>query len=439
MKVSKNLLYSIWLFIIMLSVIWQDFYLSTYLGRIGSSPIFVLIPIFVLFELFVLGTKKKWLSYGGEIFKIFLSVLILFFLVSIIYLLLFTAKNEIILLGENVFVKTIKQSLYYVMIILFVRNLDYTLKKLDSIEIISTLSYYIIVLLFIIMIGELIEINKNWVYPNKPMAWPFLHSDKSYFYWYIRLLTSESSYTGPMVVFFAILSLQKLPIKKTKKVIRYLIIFAFVLIYVLNSNSKGFFISALLSGVLMIFFKLNRKYLMITLTGLILLAIFISFSFLTEEALMTASGSIMTRYTGLMGGFYSLIFNPIGTGGLNYVFVTDYLYEVSSFSKMLLGKYADSREIKGWINSGSDSNVAIKSTLGHWSLTIGVFGVALYFYICYKLIKFNKHNRYLLFGAFFFIIVTIFVLPIEMEYPSILFLVVSQYMFFKKQIMFNEK
>lgn len=412
----------------MIVIIWQDFYLSTVIGRIGATPLVVISPFLICFEVYTGFKNKKWFDIGGDVSKLFISVLSLFLMVSAIYIIYFLIKGELSFLGENIIVKTIKQSVYYVFIIMLIRNLDYTLNKINSKEILSTLSFYIVLILFVVLLVELQEINKHWVWPEKPRAWSFLHSDLHDYYWRIRLLTAESSFTGPMIMFFSILALVF-----TKSKIRYFVVISFFMLYLVNTDSKGFLMSLLLSFILFILFKIKPQYLLYGIISVAIIFIFFVVPHLSVVKIQAYSASLMTRYTGIIAGLYSVFIHPIGTGGLNYVYTLSYLDEVSHYTGIILGDFANTKEIEGYVESGSDKNIDIKSTLGHWAITLGVFGIALYTYMCYKLVRFNRRNSFLLFGSFFFIFMTIFVIPLEMEYPSIMFLVVSQFIYFKNK------
>lgn len=418
----------------MMSIVWQDFYLITSVGKIGSTPLFVLMPFLVCFEFYLMGTKKNWLKIGGDIALFFVTLLVLYLIISFFYILFFTLKGELNFLGENIIVKTIKQSFYYLFLILLVRNLDYVLNRINSKETISDIAYYVLLIVFIILIGEIYQLNKTWVWPNKPNAWSGLHSNLRDVYWRVRLLTPEASFTGPIVVVFSVLSLLF-----TKSKWRYVIVTSFFLLYFFNTGSKGFLMSFLLALLLMILLKVKTRY--IFGGGVLLLlgfALFV-YPFLTPQNLKLYSSSLMTRFTGFFAGLYSVALHPFGTGGLNYIFTLDVLKDVTSFSKALLGNYANTAEIDRLIASGGDKNLGIKSTIGHWGVTFGIFGIALYYYLCYKLIKYNKDNRLLYFASLFFIFTTMFVLPLEMEYPSVLLLVVSQYLYFRrKEELLNE-
>ena len=429
MKISKPFLYQIWLFVLMFAVVWQDFYLATTIGRIGATPLFVLIPIFVLFEIYFLFTKKDWKSLGGDIGMIFITILLLFIISSTVYSIYFGFKGETFIRGENIFLKSIKQSLYYILIILFIRNVHYTLKRIDSIEAVSKLAYYIVFILLIILVGELIELKKEWIWPDKPMAWKNLHSNLHGYYWRVRLLTVESSYTGPIVIFFSIIALIKTKIKS----LRFVVILSFIILYLIYTSSKGFLLSFILAIFFTVIIKIKMRYLLIAFISIPIIFFVFIVPYLNHEEMLHYSASLMTRATGMLTGLYALIFNPIGTGGLNYVFLIDYLQDVVNFTNIIFGEYANTVEIDAWIEKGDDKSVSIKSTLGHWALTLGVFGVVLYLYMCNRIIKYNTNNRLMLFGSFFLIFMTLFVLPIEMEYPTILFIIISQYMFKKNK------
>ncbi|WP_439882426.1 hypothetical protein ACSX1A_04510 [Pontibacter sp. MBLB2868] len=408
---SGGVYLQLWLFMLLISVCWQDFILVNKLGEIARNPIFLFFPIFVLTEFLNLSKYKtrQFISVNNLFFYFIFGILC----ISIIYLCYwFISDKPTVILGEHVAIKSIKILLYYVLLWLFFRHIYFVLSAIGDPKKIGSVFYWVIFLHLIIILIELYTI---------PHALPFLHSLGDTYY-RVRLLTVESSFTGGVVVMLltTAITCTLYIADKAKRKKRLFVIVAFFVIYVLATTSKMFLVTSLACTTILILttFKLNYKYLV---AGLIFFIISVIFIYPKLEAAFVKDinyyTSTITRTGAYINGYLIAFHHPLGTGGVYFYYFMKYLDNSLQIVTSIFGG-GDTSEILTW-GVKNDKAIATGAEFSLWLAILGIPGGLLFIAIHYKLIIYSRLHLFIYWGMIYFTI-TSFFSEIIMAKPNVI-------------------
>lgn len=359
-------------FILIILPIYQDSPIANKIGIFGVAPILIVnIILFLIFLIF----KRKMVVTSFHKKLIYLEIyLVVINIISLTTFYLTTGTNA--LLGENIFLKSIKGNFYFIDIILYLILLHNLNRKLtlEKVLLPFTITYY---LLFIIL---LIELN------TKPFAFASLH--RIIPYGRIRLLTSESSWTTMQIIVYSFMSFAYCYVTKKKKLLN--ISFFILIFFIFSSDSKGLMILySLLLIYIYISYLISKNKVNLLKSNLIILVTFV-FIYLTKDKLISLIVLDVQKYTSLATRMYSILITffhnihfPMGSGNALYL---KYFVELLENNLNLLNNLnLNSNEIVFWLNSLNDQNISAKSAIFQYSLYWGIPGTILFIRILLEL------------------------------------------------------
>jgi hypothetical protein len=385
---------------------WQDSSLSLIFGEIFKSPVIFITPFFIFSEYFL---KKKKFTAFTQLNKIFLWFHILYFTITFILIVLWILSGkDIQVLKENIFLKSIKQILYYTFFWLFFRFFYYLLIKADRIKInVDNIFLFIIVLYIAILIIEFREM---------PFGFTTFHIKNEYNR--IRLLTGESSSTNSVLI----LLLSGLVLGKRNN-LKILIGSSFFLLFFLTSKSKMFFIGIGIAFIIMNLNWFKRNILYATLSSILLIIVLIYFVypwiFYSLSTDIENFTSITSRSIYFLASLKSLFFHPFGTGGLSFSYFVNECYSVSDWMYKI---YPDLNftEIMS-LGIGDAKGISPASTFGNFVVLLGIPGLVLLIFLFKIIYKAARNNAILQLLSIYFIITNCFVESIESKFTYAIF------------------
>jgi hypothetical protein len=411
----------IFLFIILLFTVYQDFPLKNVFGEIARSPIVFCLPIFGLY--FVLNPKIKLSQYS----KYFLLYILYIIVVTLIHLFFLIITNqEIYFLGENILIKAIKMAIYPLVAFVYYQFVYTFLNKNENrFNILFKILFALEVLLVIYMIFE-VYYSKT---PHPFMT--FLHSSNDK-YWRIRLLTFEESWIGTVITIISFttiyLSIYLNKSARIKRLVLFTSIF-FIGYYTIKSESKGYMLLFLVSTLPMLIksLYLNKKTrnLLIVSGAFIFISgvyVFFSLEHYVSEQLYT-SVSFGTRFSSYLAAIKNFIYHPFGVGwGPHLYYYTNSLRSViesTEMSNFNLG------EVKGYLETSKSLS---SKTYFFNNLVYGGVPFLLFFYLffikrIFTLSKIKAKHLMLLKIPLLFIILSSFLyVTFEIKYEVWFFL-----------------
>lgn len=409
----------------------QNLSLGSKFGKIARSPIPFLVPLFIIF-IFFNGTKFKLYKEN----KLLIKLLVYFLFISLAALMVyfFMPNSQVVILGENVFVKTVKGLLYYVIVVLYVWVLNTIIEEIEP-ERVFTPFIITTIILFILLLFEV---------SNPELFGVIFHNNPNYPR--VRLLSSESSFTMSMVFIYPLISIYYYMYVKKSKLFTIIFITIF-LIFLLTSGSKSILINIPIALIILLLGVFIRKILLKNEKGVnVIKVIFLIIGFGVVVALLGPKfmqlfrymnrdiqeyTSIITRFYTLIIGIISMFKYPLGTGPALYLAILpkqmdEYLHLISDSGMNLT-------EIYSYIYAMDDSQIGIKSGMGQYALYWGVIGTAMFcFYLIRTYRQYVKSNivgKYLLMFSYVVVIVGIIdFLTFDTNYEVFALIVLLQYM-----------
>nr|MCU0385766.1 hypothetical protein [Flavihumibacter sp.] len=233
-----------------------------------------------------------------------------------------------------------------------------------------------------------------------PTAFSFLHTEVPYYR--IRLLTSESSWTGSIIIVFGVIYLV---LATTKKQLAFG--YSFLLINILFTGSKMILICLPIA----VFFILMRnvtvkKVLGIAIAGLLFYLLLLPQLINSLSVDLEQYTSIVSRSTAFLTAFLTGGHSVIGVGGLYpYYFINtiqDSLDLILNFIPL-----GNTSEVEGWGTEGFKA-ISGGSTLAHFTMQMGVFGILFFGMLTVKLYSLTRISNYLFFGVIYFVVSNMF-------------------------------
>lgn len=400
-------IYKILYFLLIILPIFQVFYLGKVIGKIGDTPIPIVIGVSVIIIIISTGKFKAYRE------NKYIKYLVLYLIgVNIVSLVIYMFTNSnIYFLGENIAVKAIKGNIYFIMIYFYILSVNTFIKELNIKEIFKPFIFTSIVL-FIILLWEI-------VLPESFNA--IFHNGISYNR--IRLLTYESSFTISMIFIYPIISIYYYKYIE-KNTIKLLCIIGIMATFILTTGSKSILINLpiVILVMLIIFFYENiikkKRKVNVLYMYVIILFIIMSLLILMPKFKILASHieNDLYIYTSLVTRFYTLIVSviclikfPFGTGNALYLHILP--RELDKNLNILNNTPYNLSEIYSMIYSTNDKLLGVKSGIGQYNLYWGIIGLIIFliyiFTIQRNIINKIRRGKYLILFLFIFIVIGI--------------------------------
>jgi hypothetical protein len=412
---KKQLFLALYLSLLLVLTIYQDFPLVNLIGEIGRSPIILLFPLFLFCEIAMLAKYKKVMHTSKLQKYLFYFILYLSF-VSLLYILIQYLQGNYSFGSESLLGKGIKVLTYFVLILFYIRHMQLLFSKMDN-KVLYGCFLAVVTFLMVIMIVELISI---------PNALTVLHSGNRP-YWRVRLLTSESSTTGSIVVVYAsILVYLSRYLNHAAKRMSIAYAAGFFLFYLFVTGSKGFLIVSLLTLVVTMIKFLDfrkKKNFILLLSAVLAMYLFVGYfsagvigSFSNDIENYTSS---YTRMGTIIIALVTVLHNPLGVGtGAYLMYFDQYMNDsIRLMSQFYYNTFGISEINAGELlqYSSSDRNLGVKSGFFQWVMFGGIFSVVFFYLLARDLIV-NVKSSSILFVALIFILLSLLFIALEIKY-----------------------
>lgn len=413
---KEQIFLAIYLSLLLVLTVYQDFPLVNMIGEIGRSPIILMFPIFIFCEIALLARHKK-VMHGSMLQKYLFRFILYLSFITITYLLIQFLQGSYSFGSEGLLGKGIKVLIYFVLILLYIRHMQLVFSKIKSFKMLYGCFFAVVTLLLVIMSLELMSI---------PNAFTSLHAGNN-LYWRVRLLTSESSTTGSIIVVYAsILVYLTRYLSSFARTLSIVYASGFFLFYLFITGSKGFMIICLLTLVVtMIKFLDFRKKKNFFLLFSVVLAMYM---FITQfsAGLVSSFNNDIENYTSsytrmgtIIIALATVFHNPLGVGTGAYLmyfdkYVNDSISLMSHFYYQTFGvSQINAGELLQY--SGSDKNLGVKSGFFQWVMFGGLFAVVFFYQMAKSLIVKVKSSS-ILFLALIFILFSMLMVSLEIKY-----------------------
>lgn len=365
MKITKNSISKLLLFLLVVLPIYQDSPLSRYLGAAGYSLLmpFVLIVLFLVLLFNKISLKKR-----SRVYELLLLGVWLFIISYIAIIIWGITGHSMTVLSEflpfkafKVWLQFISYPAYIILIVLAVKR--------TGVEYIAKYSFFALVLLTVICAVEL---------QQSPYALKSIHFAATFPYWRVRLLTLESSMTAMMIyVYLAISVINAINMGKRGKLVISILCALFL---IANTGSKALILAIMITAIIYLFFSFKhlKKTIIIVLILISIFFVILSQTLLPQlidsiENDISQYTSLATRlYTGIIGLYIGIIY-PFGVGGAVYlgVFQNALKMHLATFSRLL--PTLRTSEIDSLISNVTDEALTVKSGL-QFNMYWGILG-----------------------------------------------------------------
>ncbi|OUS75398.1 hypothetical protein B1748_18170 [Paenibacillus sp. MY03] len=405
-----------YLFVLLLLTVYQDFPLVKIIGEIGRTPIVLLFPVFLLCEIAMLAKHKRitnWTRFHTYMFGFILYLA----LVSLVYILVQYMGGAYSFGSENLLGKGVKVLIYFLLILLYVRHIQLVVAKIGKLGTVCGCFLAAVTSLLLIMSVEL---------ASMPNALTFLHSGDAP-YWRVRLLTSESSTTGTIVVVYvAILAYLSRYWNKLARTLTIVYAASFFLFYLFVTGSKGFMIIVLLTAavtmVKFLDFRKKRNFVLLVAALLIMYLFIANFSVGIIQSFQNDIENYTSSYT-RMGtiviALLTVLNHPFGVGtGAYPVYFNHYLEQSVNLMSSVYYKWFGVSQINvsELIQySTSTKNLGVKSGFFQWFMFGGLLSVA-FFYLVGRHMLLKVKTSSILFLALVFTLLSLLLVSLEIKY-----------------------
>ena len=413
---ANQVILACYLIILLILTVYQDFPLVNIIGEIGRSPIILLVPLFIFCEIAMLSKYKKLMNVT-KLQKYLFAFIIYLSFISMVYILIQFLQGNYSFASENLLGKSIKVLTYFVVILLYVRHMQLVFTRINSFKLLYNCFLVVLSLLVVIMIVELISM---------PNALTFLHSG-NHPYWRVRLLTSESSTTGSIIVVYSSIFVYLAQyLNRVAKILSIVYATSFFLYCLFVTGSKGFLIVILLTLVVtMVKFLDFRKKRNFILLITVVLAMYLFIAYFSAGLLSSFSNDIenytssYTRMGTIIISLATVFHHPLGVGtGAYLIYFDEYItYSIQLMSRFYYNIFGVSQINVGELlqYSGSDKNLGVKSGFFQWVMFGGVFSIVFFYLLAKDLIMKVKSNS-ILFLSLVFILLSLLFIALEIKY-----------------------
>ncbi|WP_144027293.1 hypothetical protein [Paenibacillus selenitireducens] len=418
-----------YLSILLVLTVYQDFPLVNVIGEIGRSPIILLLPLFVFCEIAMLAKNKRFMVVS-KLQKYLFAFIVYLTFVTLGYILVQFLQGSYNFWSESLLGKGIKVLIYFALILLYIRHMQLVFTKIKSFKLLYASFFAVLSLLLVIMIVELVTL---------PNAFTALHSGSNP-YWRVRLLTSESSTTGTIVVAYSSVLVYLSPyLKRFAMILSNIYVAGFFLFYLSVTGSKGFLIVCLLTLIVTMikFMDFRKKRNFIVLIGVIL-AMYMFIVYFSAGLISSFNNDIenytssYTRMGTIIIAIMTVFHHPLGVGtGAYLMYFDNYLNDSISFmSRFYYNIFGISQINAGELlqYTGTAKNLGVKSGFFQWFMFGGIFSLV-FFYLLAKNLIAKVKSSIILFLALIFMLFSLLFVALEIKYEIwMLFAFISSFL-----------
>jgi len=405
-----------YLSILLVLTVYQDFPLVNIVGEIGRSPIILLLPVFVFCEIAMLSKYKRFMAVP-KLQKYLFAFIVYLAFITLGYILIQFMQGSYSFWSEGLLGKGIKVLIYFVLILLYIRHLQMVFSKMKSYKLLYASFFTVVSLLLVIMMIELAAM---------PNAFTALHSG-SQPYWRVRLLTSESSTTGTIVMAYsAILVYLSSCLNRVAMILSNIYVAIFFLLYLSVTGSKGFLIVCLLTLIVTMMkfmdFRKKRNFIVLIVA---LLAMYMFIVYFSAGLISSFSNDIenytssYTRMGTIIIAILTVIHHPLGVGtGAYLMYFDNYLNDSISFmSRFYYNIFGISQINAGELlqYTGTAKNLGVKSGFFQWFMFGGIFSLA-FFYLLAKNLIIKAKSSIIVYLALIFMLLSLLFVALEIKY-----------------------
>ena len=422
---NKYSIYYLFYILLVFLPIYRDSPLSSYIGVAGYSVLPVVCPILLFIVLMVNNGIIRISKDEKLIFKLALWALCAGLIGTVIWLI---QGNNLVTLGEALPVKDIKVFILVAVCPLYLLIFRYCSQGLTEKQIFKPIEI-VFWLLTIFCVVEATQI---------PYAFPWLHNEGQFPYYRIRLLTTESSWTAPIIFNYFMLSLYySVSNKKRTSTIINILCFGIMCYF---TTSKTLLIYVLLSIAIVYFSEakkmtskaLNRSlpiFIIAIVIGIILVPN-LNHSIQGDIENFT---SVATRsYTMAMAFILGVIF-PFGVGGTYIGFFTELMKSnIGIFDRLSIR--LNTSEIIAIYSKNTDVGVMTSAGFMQYNMYWGIIGSFFWARFLIRILKrinnLNLRYKALIFSAFLSNII-LSLICVDYNFEFWLLLGVVEYLFIK--------
>lgn len=378
MEMSLKIRSSILLFLLLFLPIYQDSPFSIWFGAGGH---FFMMPLSIFFFILTILLNKRDLSLNKYMKKIlFLCFWILVVGIASVSLWMLLG-NSIYYLNENLIIKNFKVFLQFFSFSLYVYTL-FIYISIHGLDKVYRYAFYTTIVLSVLCIIEMYQ---------TPYAFSNMHFTGEIPYYRIRLLTLESSMTGMLILNYTGLAFIHM-LKDNSAFTKFATLLCFFILYT-STESKTLLLTIPIFGFIYIVLYLKKLTIRRFVLSILLVALFMIFSYLTIPKLteyiyydLVEYTSIATRsYTMFVGFVLGIVF-PIGVGGSMYLPLLQEGLKRFLWMFDALPIRLNIAEILSLAYSGSSTFVSVKSGLLQYNIYWGIIGTLYFFNISRQMI-----------------------------------------------------
>ncbi|WP_298022558.1 hypothetical protein [uncultured Dysosmobacter sp.] len=409
--------YYLYFLLIFLSV-FNDSFFSRLFGYFGRPILSVLFP--AIFSLAViLGRKITVDRLGRTLFMLLCYLLAVNFVADIIYAAFF---SKTIIGDDYTAVKSIKEMTFFLYSILYYALVLTFMKRLTPKQICKPFVFTFYFLLFVLIVEIL----------TMPTAWPIFHYnngglidsliDPSRYYERVRLTTTESSLTVPLIITFGTVTLWHYKQEQNKLM---LIVSAMAMLcFFITSSARTLLLFAIITILTLIMSflckKKTKKGIIIAVLILILLPLvgLLVVGIVYSEVLTKSLGSLTTRTMELIATVIHTVKYPLGVGNAIWGFTLEDILKntvawFSSNGPRIAWNYWEINQIIANGPEGLGGSFGILLYGLYW----GVVGTVVFYVALIKLYKRYRTSRSynMLLGAVFWGYIGIMTLTVPMN------------------------
>lgn len=378
----KKAIYCIYFQLIFLSI-FTDCRLQEQFGMFGRCLLNLLTPVYLIL---ILGCTRKLIinTYIKHMFYLLFYLIVVSLVADVGWML---TGGEIVLFGENIYIKSFKTSSYWLMITLYMTCIYLCIQYIDSEKVLKpfVITYFF---LFVYLLVELYTM---------PYAF-HIGLRAGQYYDRVMLTSTESSGTAPLIVTFGIATLIYFYHKKSRFGLG--TTFGTLLVFIFTSGSKTIYllvIASLLTIFICLLKKIKRKYVYV-LSVVIILALWIVIYYFDKLIVLSVryQGSYGIRGIQIITALYHMLRYPLGVGGGIHMITlrqsVALIYEKMRNSSYLARFVVSNWEVKEMLYGTDDSYTGIIAGMMQQSMFWGVFGTGYWLKKTYQYF-YNKKNR----------------------------------------------
>ncbi len=367
------------------SAIFTDTIFSNFLGYFGRSLVNVTLPLVTLIYLFV----NKEIVINQFLRRLMFLTIYLVMINIVADVVWICMGNGVYLHGNNIWIKSLQSTLYWAEIVVYMIVLYSSVQDFSIEEILRPFVFTFFFLFFILVI-ELMTM---------PYAFTNFHQISSEFYERVRLTTTESSTTVPLIIVYGFLSIFYSYYKKYYVLFVLILVMEVIFCYSSGSKTLLFCISICILNFGFNFIKNGRRELIPVYTALLIIGVVIVF--------LLANSFIDIMY-GNMGSTYTIrtipdiasvmtsLRNPFGYGGAVFYdsFLNNMRFLFSYFSNTDFGKAFSYWELSAMIDTSGDDVYVIAgffNMIYQW----GIVGALYLSYTTVSFVREMRSNKYL--------------------------------------------